>query len=205
MASLRNRIALPRCFPRLSSNHIRVNIAKRGMAVQYDRPGTTYVWKEPPGRLRKILDLQGFAEQRWKYIRRKFLEKLLETTRRARLSNDAWQTRLEKLEQQYQHLAYGLQQMLQLVERLCGNYGVSKPTETRRKFDFDRFDASVVDGPKYDPSYSSGRMDRPDDEEEEEEFVRPDTEADPTAPLLRPEALGKADRRQRRDERKKRK
>lgn len=189
MASL-FRSRLPRRFPRLtlSRDNALYCIEQRGFAAA---PHHRYVWKEPPGRMARVLDQLRFAEQRWQYVRRKYMERLLETTRRARLSNDAWQPRLTQLEQQYQHLAYGMAEVAQGMRRLCADHGMEPPV-TRRKYNFDALDAYIVGGEKYDANAAAASSDR----SQPEEFVRPDPEADPQAPLLRPEVFP-AERRRR--------
>jgi hypothetical protein len=182
---LRRGLALPRRS---------VDRLLRGMATSVPSH-ERYVWQEPPGRVRQILDLQRFAEQRWKFLRLKYLEKLVEMSRRTRLSNNAWQPRLEQLEAQYQHLAYGLGQVAEQVARLGAEYGVKPPAVPRRKFNFDRFDAYVVGGLKYDHA-AAKRWEKHD----AEDSGPPETSA---APLLRPEVYGKADRRAKREERRK--
>lgn len=151
---------------------------------QCHRHFSSYVWNEPPGRMKKILELLRFSEQRWKYIRKQHMEKVIETTRRVRMSNCAFQPRLEDLEQQYEHLSYGLRDLVAALTKLCTHHGVAPPVHKRRKFNFDHITAYTVGGKKYDPSASSRKS----------SAVQPKFPVKNDAPLLRPEVYSAAAR-----------
>jgi hypothetical protein len=77
-----------------------------------------YVWKEPPGRMRKILDTIRRNEAQLGVMQHKSLPHIKDVCKRIRTSNSAMVTRVDLLEHVYHDCATLMQEMRKTLERI---------------------------------------------------------------------------------------
>jgi hypothetical protein len=106
-----------------------------------------YVWQEPPGRMKKIMEIIRISDKRYQYMHNRSLMKIKEVSRRIRLSNSAMVTRIALIKELYEDCSAGLQQIKQKLQVLCEQHNLTEQVQQiqpRRKYHFkennDHFD-----------------------------------------------------------------
>ncbi len=87
-----------------------------------------YVWKEPPGRMRKILDTMRRNEAQLEVMKNKSLPQIKEVCKRIRISNSAMVTRVGLLEDVYNDCATLMQKVRETLESVCQQHDRSSPS-----------------------------------------------------------------------------
>jgi hypothetical protein len=101
------------------------------------KTASKYVWNEPPGRMKHILDIIRMSEKRFQNLNGRTLPKLQEMFRRVRISNSSAVTRVHLIQSSYEDCRDRLRQIKEKVTLLCQRYKIdTKSIPKRRKFKF---------------------------------------------------------------------
>ena len=97
-----------------------------------------YVWNEPPGRMKKILDMIRMHEKRLDGMKTRTLPKINDVCKRIRISNNALVSRMGTLEVSFQVCSVGMKQFRIKMEIVCLQHNISqyKLIPKRRKYTF---------------------------------------------------------------------
>jgi hypothetical protein len=140
------------------------NLDESSSAVQQQQK--PYVWQEPPGRMKKILDTIRITQKRYTYIENRSLVKIKDVVRRIRISNSAMVTRIGLIKDMYEDCSLSLQQIKTKVQLLCEQHNLLEQVQQikpRRKF---RFQLDPMKKDIYDDKYNHDNKNDDDDDDD---------------------------------------